>query len=206
MEEKILKFLKYLQENRNKVLGGIAVILVITLLTTYFFVQYFKTQKKMWEQLSVAQIMMFNNQFSNALNILDNLIQKFGTNKKISEVYLLKAIILHTQRQIQQADDVLQLALQKNRNEYLTPVILYNLAIVNEDLANYLDAQNYYKKLLDKFPEHFFIPKVYEALGRIAELTGNTSEAKIYYEKLITLFPQTQWSEKAKFRLTQIIK
>lgn len=84
----------------------------------------------------------------------------------------------------------------KLQDDQLQP--LYNLALLSAQRGALLLSEQYFSKVLQRFPEH--VPSIH-GLGALAEAAGRQAEALRYFEQALHLFPSSLASH---YRLAQM--
>jgi tetratricopeptide (TPR) repeat protein len=118
-----------------------------------------------------ADLLIFRNQFDNALSTLDSILQKFPATSLADDILYKKYQVRMKQRKFTQASEHLQTLLDHYSYDILGDDALFKLAELNElYLTNPDKAKQLYEELLTKFPGSLY---TVEARKRFRKLRGD---------------------------------
>lgn len=123
------------------------------------------------QEYANIELMLFQNQKQEALNALDQMIEKYPQHSIVDEVYFLKA---KTYRELGDAGKAVE-ALNKINEGFYFEILgddaLFLTAVIHEDdLKDPEKSMELYTELLNKFPGSIFVS---EARKRFRELRGD---------------------------------
>ncbi|HCJ66969.1 MAG TPA: hypothetical protein DHV62_06510 [Elusimicrobia bacterium] len=201
----VTKIIPWILAHRETALSIIATLVIVVGLGVYFFYHLKKIDTRAWERLSFAQAHQQRNLSDQAINLYNEIIQRYPRAKATSYALFYKAETLYQQKKYTEASQTYQNFLQKYRKKrLLLPLAYLGLGTSLESENKYLEAINIYQEFVNKFPEHFLTPEVYLSLGRCYQISGQKNEAINTYNKVVTSYPGSNWQKIAEIHLKML--
>ncbi|MDI6640787.1 MAG: tetratricopeptide repeat protein, partial [Elusimicrobiota bacterium] len=167
----------------------------------YFYIRYTGVKKSAWDKISIAQGYAHQGMTNQSIQLLDDIISKFGNSDIGQQARLTKADICFKTKNYNLAAQIYQQVIdgkKGGRTKNIIPFAYAQLGATKENLGDYQGAISTYNEFIVKFPEHFLVPRIYDSLARVYLVTGSSEQAKQTYEKLVTLYPGTYWAQQVQ--------
>lgn len=189
--------LSFYKKNRESIIVGTGIGIVLIAVVVYFVVQYMSLNIRAWGELSRAQGMARSGNISQAEINLKEIAQNFKRTPASIHSLLFLAEIYSRDKNYKKASDIYQQIIDSYRNNTLLPFAYIGLGSSLLNMGNLDKAVDIYQIFSDKHPDHFLYPAILQSLGYCYEKTNQIDDARTQYEKIVTLYPQTIWAENA---------
>ena len=201
-EDKLVTFYykasAWAEDNLKYVVGAIAAIVII-FVAVYFYANSQKgAEQKASVELAKATRTFENGDYQNALPLLTNLVEKYGSTKSGKMGFLYLADSFFETNDYENAKiNYKKFASSFKGDEHILSAAYAGVAASDEQLKNYQEAAQGYEKTVKKFPDSIFSPNCLLRAARCYTLAKMPDEAKNVYDKLLKDYPDAQEKDEA---------
>lgn len=150
------------------------------------------------ELFFVAQKAFDDGFYDVAIRYIDQFKQQYPATARYTEAQLLLGQCYFFKNQYLKAFDIFQSIAADPKHKDAT---FYWLGETYFKGADYKQAQSYYQKVIEEFPQSDYVPQAYYSLGWSSFAQGDYDNAVDFFNKLLTEFPQHSLAEDALFKL-----
>jgi len=201
LEDVVVGAVTWIKNNLNLFFSIAVTVLVVFILSIFFFTRYHAIGQRAQDRLSIARGQLAQGHGDQGLALLNEILTKYPDTRASTEARLTKVEYLIIQKNYDEAEKTVLPVVESGKPATVVPLAYVTLGAIQEDSEKFKEAIQTYTRFLDRYPDHFLVPRVYESLGRVNELTASVQDAKAAYEKLATLYPATGWARHAQDRL-----
>lgn len=189
---------RWVVENRPKVLAGAGVLLAALLISSVFILQRADQTKVDWTRLSQAQAFLNAKKYAEAAQILTNVRDTTPDidAKLYASFYLGQAAL--AENKVDEAIAQFSSTAQAAFKHPIRPLALSNLGFAQEEKMDFAAAAQTYRQFLSDYPEHFLAARTQLALGRSLAAANDVAGAKEALGRLVDLYPTSPWAENAR--------
>ncbi|MCU0643830.1 MAG: tetratricopeptide repeat protein [bacterium] len=192
------------KNSRNVTIGFISILAIIVL---FLFMARSKQTAELQasEQLAKANTEISQNNLTQAIDILLNMVDNYSGTKSAENGAFLLAYTYFQKGEYEKAQSNFEKYLDDyGDNKILTSSAYSGLAASLEQQGKFLDAAEWYEKGANKFSEHFNAPQQLLDAGRCYGLANRKDKAKVCYETLIEKYPKSNLKNDAELYLAKM--
>lgn len=201
-EDKLVTFYykasAWADENSKYVIGAVVAIAVI-FIAVYFYANSQKAAEQVASvELAKATRTFENGDYQNAMPLLTNLVEKYGSTKsgKMGLLYLADSFF-ETKDYENAKINYKKFASSFKGDEHILSAAYAGIAACDEQLKNYQQAAQQYEKTVQKFPKSIFAPNYLLRAARCYTLAKMPDDAKRIYDQLVEDYPTAQEKNEA---------
>lgn len=201
-EDKLVTFYykasAWAEDNSKYVIGAITAAAII-FVAVYFYANSQKgAEQKASVELAKATRTFESGDYQNAMPLLTNLVEKYGSTKsgKMGLLYLADSFF-ETNDYENAKINYKKFASAFRGDEHILSAAYAGIAACDEQLKNYQEAAQEYEKTVKKFPDSIFAPNYLLRAARCYTLAKMPNEAKNVYAKLVKDYPDAQEKSEA---------
>lgn len=196
------KSIKFTQSNKEKVIAGTAITLVLVIIASLTITRLKKAAELAYEQTGISAIYLKSGDYDRALQLAEQVIQTQRSGLQTGYAYFYKAEAHYYKKEYDAAAEayIMALPLLKKKSD-LGAMILFDIGRSFEAAGKYAEALGYYRQLLDDYPAHFLESDTQMSVARCYELTGEPDKAALIYQNISSLATATLYQSMAEFRL-----
>lgn len=208
-EDKLVTFyfnaIEYYNKYQNYILGGLAAVVVLVLVSVYFSNMQTEKEGKASGKLAVARMHLSQMNTKVAIDTLEAVISEFsGTNSAGVACFYLANTYFQ-----QQNTESAQIYYQKYLDDYdddalISSSSLAGVAACLEQKKEYKEAAKLYEKSTQKYPQVFDSADKLMSAARCYRLAGIKENAKKIYEQVIEEYPNSGYKNDAELFLAQL--
>lgn len=199
------KSVRWVIAHREVTLSLLGTVAIICGVIIYFISHLKKVDARAWQRLSLAQAYHQRRLENEALNLYNEVLDRYQRSSAFSHALFYKAELFYQQKKYHEAAEIYQNFIQQNKGKkYLFPLVYAGLGASIEGENNYFQAISVYQEFINKFPEHFLTPAIYLSLANCYQGNGQKNEATNIYEKIITSYPGSNWQKMAENHLKNL--
>jgi tetratricopeptide (TPR) repeat protein len=150
------------------------------------------------ELFFIAQKAFDDGFYDVSIRYIEQFFQKFPASSRYTQARLLLGQCYFFKNQYLKALELFQSIQQ---NPAISDAVFFWLGETYFKGADYKQAQSYYLRVIENFPESEYIPQSYYSLGWTMFAQGNYQDAINYFETLTKTYPAHNLSEDALFKI-----
>jgi TolA-binding protein len=199
------KTVDFINKNQKNVMIGFISILAIIVLFLFMARSRQSAELKASEQLAKANTEISQNNLTQAIDILLNMVDNYSGTKSAENGAFLLAYTYFQKAEYEKAQSNFEKYLDDyGANKILTSSAYSGLAASLEQQGKFLDAAEWYEKGANKFSEHFNAPQQLLDAGRCYGLANRNDKAKVCYEALLEKYPKSNLKNDAELYLAKM--
>ncbi|MFH2071003.1 MAG: tetratricopeptide repeat protein [Elusimicrobiota bacterium] len=200
--ELLQPFIEKVKPYWQTVAGILGAVIIFGALGIFFVARYTEAKKQAWGKISFAQGYVSQNMTDQAIQLLDDVINKYSNADVSQYARLLKADVSFNTGNYNLAASIYQQILEKDSPKTIVPFAYSGAGLSKENLGDYPGALLVYQQFIEKFPEHYLAPRIYDSIARVYILMGRNDEAQKTFEKIVTYYPGTYWASRLQQQQT----
>ncbi len=200
-EDKIVKIVNVIKENRTTLLTVAGFVIGITIFTLFVYHRLQITRDTASAKLTFAVNYVASGDSENGLKLIDEVIAKYSHTPSAYRAMLMKSNFFISQKKYDDAEQMLKNYIKNAKPEILKPLAYPTLILVYDNTGQFEKAIETSKDFLSKYPDNYLVLSVTENLARLYELAGNETESLNLYKKIIDSYPNTDYAERAKSKV-----
>lgn len=199
------KTVDFINQNSKAVTIGFVALMAIIVLFMLMARSKQTAELKASEQLARANTEISQNNLTQAIDILLNMVDNYsGTNSAENGMYLL-AYTYYQKGEYEKAQSYFEKYLDDyGDNELLASSGYSGLAASLEQQGKFSEAAQWYEKGANKFSEHFNAPQQWIDAGRCYSLANQKDKAKVCYKMLVEKYPESTLKNDAELYLAKM--
>jgi tetratricopeptide (TPR) repeat protein len=202
VQDSLDKGVRWVEINRSRA-GAIAAGVAAAALIAVFVIARVRANKnEAWDRLSIAEAMAYTGRVDGSLEQLKKLSDEQPGTPAAAYGQLFAGDVLYTKGQYKEALALYTEVLERGAPAPLMPIALNDVAISQEAVGEFAQAQQTAQRFLDSHPDHFLAPQVHAVLARAQAAQGQLDAAKATYQKIALQYPETSWAAWASARLS----
>jgi TolA-binding protein len=158
------------------------------------------------DALLIAYEYIANNDVTNGIRTIDDIIFKFPNTAASYQARLIKADIFIKMHMYNDALTVLKKVLKNGRPTIVRPLASYRIVYAYDSKKDYFSAIAASRRFIKEYSDHFLVKDVYMNLAENYLDVGFKNDAIKTFNELIVKFPDSSESKKAKLKLNCINK
>jgi TolA-binding protein len=199
------KTVDFINKNSKAVTIGFIALMAIIVLFMLMARSKQTAELKASEQLARANTEISQNNITQAIDILLNMVDNYSGTKSAEDGMYLLAYTYYQKGEYEKAQSNFEKYLDDyGDNELLTSSAYSGLAASLEQQGKFSEAAQWYEKGATKFPEHFNAPQQWMDAGRCYSLANRNDKAKVCYEALVDKYPTSALKNDAELYLAKI--
>ena len=203
--EDIIKIYTAAKENPQKFITY-AVVVVAVVAAIFGYLGYRSKHKKdAQEKLGLVYIMMSAEQYREAFDTLQSLVNNYGNTKPAKTATYLLAHLYYAFGYLDSAIALYQRYLSfEDKDSDLAAASLFGLGAIYEDKSRYDEAIRYYKQVVDSYPDFFRADEAMASMARCYELKGDPMTALKIYQEFLVRYPESTLTKRVKLFLARL--
>lgn len=199
------KTIDFINKNSKNVTIGLVAIIAIIVLLVLMARSKQTAELNASEQLAKANAEISQNNLTQAVDILLNMVDNYsGTNSAENGVYLL-AYTYFQKGDFEKAQSYFKKYVDKYRkNPILSSSAYSGLGASLEQQGKFLEAAEWYEKGAKKYPNHFNATQQFMDAARCFGLANQKDKAKACYETIIENYPKSNLKNDAELYLAKM--
>ncbi len=201
-EDKLVTFYykasAWAEDNSKYVVGAMAAVAVIVV-AVYFYANSQKgNEQKASVELAKATRTFEKGDYQNALPLLTNLVEKYGSTESGNMGFLYLADSFFENNDYENAKiNYKKFASVFKGDEHILSAAYGGIAACDEQSKKYQEAAQQYQKTVKKFPDSIFAANYLLRAARCYSLANMPEEAKKVYDELVKDYPDAQEKNEA---------
>ncbi|MBN1481565.1 hypothetical protein EH223_04310 [candidate division KSB1 bacterium] len=183
----------WLDENLKYVTGGVAAVVIIIVAIFMFSTSRKNAEAATSVELANAMHVYESRDYTNAVNLLTNIVNKNKSTKsgKLARYYLAQSLYKRGEYSAAQ-EHFRKFATSFQADEYLKIVAMAGEAACLEQQDRFADAAVKYENIGKRYPDSPRAARYYLRAARCYALAGNSSKAQETYQLIIKNYPDSQ--------------
>lgn len=197
------KSLSWLVKNREAALAGGGAILLLAAFGGWFGYRFMETRRHAWDDLAIAESMMYANQTDRSLQQLGKVREEHPSASAAQVAGLLEGDVLYHAGKFKDAAEAYR-RLAESGDPKFAPYGLAGQGRALDVSGQKTEAVTAYRRFLEQYPDHFLGAEIQTALAGDLLALGDKDQARKTYQGVASSFPDTPWASLAQERLKDL--